>query len=109
MPLIVVVKYKAGMRWAEASLNPILALRMAICNKRWSASWQAIQAHYLTTKQASRLLPKAETPPSQRVTEADVENLERLAEKIQRRTQKRQPWQDHRWIFPHRARPLHKI
>ena len=109
MPLIVVVKYKAGMRWAEASLNPILALRMAICNKRWSASWQAIQAHYLTTKHESRLPPKAKPPQTELVTEADIENLEKLAEKIHRRTQKRQPWQDHYWVFPHRAWPLHKI
>lgn len=100
---------QAGMRWADESLNPMLALRMAICNKRWSASWQAIQAHFLMTKHESRLPSKVGTPQSQLVTEADVTKLERLAEKIQRRTQKRQPWQDHRWIFPHRARPLHKI
>ena len=100
---------QAGMRWADESLNPMLALRMALCNGRWAASWQAIQAHYLTTKHVSRLLPQAEPPQSQRVTEADVENLEKLAYKIQRRTQKRQPWQDHRWIFPHMAQPLHKI
>ena len=100
---------QAGMRWAEASLNPILALRMAICNKRWSASWQAIQAHYLTTKHESRLPPKAKPPQTELVTEADIENLEKLAEKIHRRTQKRQPWQDHYWVFPHRAWPLHKI
>lgn len=100
---------QAGMRWADESLNPMLALRMAICNKRWSASWKAIHAHYLTTKHARRLPPKAETPQSQLVTEADVEKLEKLADKIHRRTQKRQPWQDHRWIFPHRARPLHKF
>jgi hypothetical protein len=30
---------QAGMRWADESLNPMLALRMAICNKRGSASW----------------------------------------------------------------------
>lgn len=99
---------QAGMRWADESLNPMLALRMAICNKRWSASWQAIHAHYLTTKHANRLLPKADPPQSQLVTEANVEKLEKLADKIQRRTQKRHPWKDHRWIFPHRARPLHK-
>ncbi len=100
---------QAGMRWADENLNPMLALRMAICNKCWRASWQAIQAHFLATKQAHRLLEKAEAPQSQLVTEADVENLEKLADRIPRRSQKRQPWQDHRWIFPHRARPLHKI
>lgn len=100
---------QAGMRWAEASLNPMLALRLAICNKCWSASWQAIQAHYLTNKHERRLPSKAETPQTELVTEADVANLEKLADKIHKRTQKRQPWQDHYWVFPHRARPLHKI
>ena len=100
---------QAGMRWAAESLNPMLALRMAICNQRWSASWQAIQAHYLMTKHENRLSSKAETPQVQPVTEADIENLEKLAEKIHRRTQKRRPWKDHYWVFPHRARPLHKI
>jgi hypothetical protein len=100
---------QAGMRWADENLNPMLALRMAICNKRWRASWTAIQAHFLATKHAHRLLEKAEAPQSQLVTETDVENFEKLADKIHRHTQKRQPWKDHRWIFPHRAQPLHKI
>lgn len=100
---------QAGMRWADESLNPMLALRMAICNKRWSASWQAIRVHYLTTKHENRPSSKAETPQVQLLTETNVAKLEKLAEKIQKRTQKRQPWQDHYWVFPHRARPLHKI
>lgn len=32
----------AGMRWAEANIDPMLALRCAICNDRWEAVWEQI-------------------------------------------------------------------
>jgi hypothetical protein len=99
---------QAGMRWAEENLNPMLALRMAICNKRWASSWRNIQAHFLATKYLYRHSEKTDAQQPQLVSEADVENLERLARKVQRLTRKKRPWQDHRWIFPHRARLLHK-
>lgn len=100
---------QAGMRWADESLNPMLALRMAICNKRWASSWRDIQAHFLATKHLHRHAEKTDSPQPQLVSEADVENLEQLACKVQKLTRKKQPWRDHRWIFPHRARSLHKI
>ena len=94
---------QAGMRWADENLNPMLALRMALCNKRWAASWQAIRAHCQAVKQARRLPQKVEAPQSQLVSEADVENLKKLAHKIHRRSQKRHSWKGHRWIFPRTA------
>jgi hypothetical protein len=36
----------AGMRWARPSVNPMLALRCAVCNDRWDATWPAV-AHRL--------------------------------------------------------------
>jgi hypothetical protein len=34
--LVVEVRLKgAGMHWARASVNPMLALRNAVCNDRW--------------------------------------------------------------------------
>lgn len=33
----------AGMRWAPSHVNPMLALRTAICNDRWDEAWQEIQ------------------------------------------------------------------
>lgn len=33
---------QAGMRWAEANVDPMLALRNLICNDRWSQGWQQI-------------------------------------------------------------------
>ncbi len=34
----------AGMRWADANVNPMLALRNAICNDRWEDVWTRIKA-----------------------------------------------------------------
>ena len=33
----------AGMHWAEANVNGLLALRNAVCNDRWDASWTVIE------------------------------------------------------------------
>jgi hypothetical protein len=36
---------QAGMRWAEANVDPMLALRNLICNDRWSQGWPQIIAY----------------------------------------------------------------
>ena len=33
----------AGMRWERAHVNPMLALRTAVCNERWDESWHVIR------------------------------------------------------------------
>ena len=33
----------AGMHWAEANVNPVLALRNALCNDRWDETWMVIE------------------------------------------------------------------
>lgn len=33
----------AGMHWAEANINPLLALRNAVCNDRWEECWTVIE------------------------------------------------------------------
>lgn len=35
----------AGMHWSRASVNPLLALRNAVCNDRWAEAWQQSVAH----------------------------------------------------------------
>lgn len=37
---------QAGMRWAEAHVDPMLALRNLVCNGRWSKGWQQIVAFH---------------------------------------------------------------
>ena len=44
----------AGHHWAPAHLNPLLALRTATCNDRWSATWPAIWAEQLRGSAAAR-------------------------------------------------------
>ena len=34
----------AGMHWARPSVNPMLALRCAVCNDRWDATWSHLAA-----------------------------------------------------------------
>jgi len=41
------------------------------------------------------------------VTEADCQRMTVLANRIAKK--KRQPWQDHRWVFPYRDYRLHQI
>ena len=39
--LVVEARLKgAGMHWSRASVNPMLALRNAVCNDRWDVAWQ---------------------------------------------------------------------
>lgn len=101
---------QAGMRWAETSLNPMLALRTALCNQTWDATWTAITAQARQHNRQRRLsrLKKDSKPVATRiVTEADCHQLTKLARQLEARSKKR-PWQHHKWIFPHRAH-LHQI
>lgn len=102
---------QAGMRWAEANLNPMLALRTALTNQTWSSSWQEIVARihhdkYPFPAQQDHSLYK-ETPATT-ISEADCQRLTALANKLAKTAVMRKPWQDHRWIFPHRQNLIHR-
>ncbi len=43
----------AGMRWAQANVNPMLALRNAVCNDRWQEAWSE-RGQYLQQQRRSR-------------------------------------------------------
>jgi hypothetical protein len=44
--LVVEARLKgAGMHWSRASVNPVLALRNAVCNNRWVEAWEQSVAH----------------------------------------------------------------
>ncbi len=98
---------QAGMRWAEDSLNPMLALRVTLCNLTWNQTWQEIQARLRRDKYPT---PEPQHPPNTAapdvVTQADCRRLDDLAERLGRK--KRQPWQNHRWVFPYRSNLLHQ-
>ncbi len=51
----------SGMHWEPSHVNPLLALRTAICNDRWDESWQAACAIWhrqQTQRQQQRALPR---------------------------------------------------
>lgn len=100
---------QAGMRWAEANLNPMLALRVALCNQTWKTCWQEIEARILREKypvQAKQKKSTIQAVGSTVVTEADCQRMAALANRIAKK--KRRPWRDHRWIFPDRANLIHQ-
>lgn len=102
---------QAGMRWAEDNLNPMLALRMSICNKTWHSNWQAIQHHARQKKRKQRLesiqRPEKQEEPTP-VTETDCQRLEKLARQIKAKTKSRRGWKDHKWVFLYRKSLIHK-
>jgi hypothetical protein len=55
----------AGMHWARASVNPMLALRNAVCNDRWDEAW----AVSIGQIQRVGLLRRAIQPKQRRVPE----------------------------------------
>ncbi len=100
---------QAGMRWTEANLNPMLALRVALCNQTWKTSWQEIVARTLKEKypvKTKQKKPSPQTLGSTVVTEADCQGMTAFADRIAKK--KRHPWRDHRWIFPYRDNLIHE-
>jgi hypothetical protein len=97
---------QAGMRWAEANLNPMLALRLSLCNQTWDSSWREIEVRLHQEKYPTRkrLPQKLSTP--ELITEADCQRMMALADRIKKR--KRRPWQNNRWIFPYRENLIHE-
>ena len=100
---------QAGMRWAEENLNPMLALRVALCNQTWKATWREIDAGVRREKYSFKAkqspAPKEATDPYV-VTEKDCQRLTKLADRISKK--KRHPWRNNNWIFPHRQNSIHK-
>jgi len=50
----------AGMHWEPKAVNPMLALRTAVCNERWDASWQ--EGAKLAQEQKARWREQKATP-----------------------------------------------
>jgi hypothetical protein len=100
---------QAGMRWAEESLNPMLALRVALCNQTWNTNWREIEAYVRRDRyqvNAKQNHDAAQQTEPRVVNEEDCQRLTALADRIDRK--KRHPWRNHNWIFPHRQNLIHK-
>jgi hypothetical protein len=76
--LVVEARLKgAGMHWARASVNPMLALRNAVCNDRWEEAWRessaqirqagvvrrVVQAKRVAAPEPAKALPAPLTAP----------------------------------------------
>jgi hypothetical protein len=62
--LVVEARLKgAGMHWAAGQVDPMLALRCALCSHRWDETWTAITTH-LSTVATSRPTPRPPATPT---------------------------------------------
>ena len=100
---------QAGMRWAEENLNPMLALRLALCNQTWKATWRQIetrvhQEKYLSKTRQNHVSKPAAEPSV--VTEVDCQRMTFLVDRFGKK--KKHPWRNNNWLFPHRQTSIHK-
>jgi hypothetical protein len=102
--LVVEARLKgAGMHWSRASVNPVLALRNAVCNDRWAEAWQQSVAHIwrcgITQREVqprSAATAQQTTPPPASVAAVSVKQpADPLAS--------RKPSADHPWRKKHHA------
>ena len=64
---------QAGMRWAEAHVDPMLTLRNWVCNGRWSEGWSQLAPHYWQQqRQEFRELGRRQRPNRPPIRFADV-------------------------------------
>jgi len=95
--LVVEARLKgAGMHWSRTSVNPLLALRNAVCNDRWAQAWQQSAAHIRRFGVQRRPIePKQKTPATCKqavcrpAPAADAEVVERVT---QRKPAANHPW-----------------
>jgi hypothetical protein len=99
----------AGMHWSRASVNPLLALRNAVCNDRWAEAWQQSAEHIRRCGVRRRVVePKQKAPaaPAEVVCAAapavaNAEAVELLRE--------RKPAANHPWRQTYQATKARKL
>jgi hypothetical protein len=103
--LVVEARMKgSGMHWAEAHVNPMLALRNIICSDRWKEEWPKIETRLCqqtkqrrsSLHQARGAIPKA--TPSRSSPDMDAKFMQVLAAKIEQQNlpkkAKSSPWRN---------------
>lgn len=106
--LVVEARLKgSGMHWARANVNPLLALRSALCSERWDEAWGVLQAEQqrqaaerraqrCTAKRAAKSAP---TPPAPEAAPAEQQRR-RVARLSLGRRRNGRPTADHPWRKP---------
>jgi hypothetical protein len=91
----------AGMHWSRASVNPMVALRTAVCNDRWEEAWQQSAAHircFGRKQRAVETKQKVRATQEQLVCTAPSAESEAVAE-----VKERKPAADHPWRRTYQA------
>jgi len=101
--LVVEARLKgAGMHWSRLSVNPLLALRNAVCNDRWAEAWQqsAAQIRRIGIKRREvQAKTEAQSRPAPAVQASPAAVTSEMAEPVTRR----KPDADHPWRRKNRA------
>jgi hypothetical protein len=104
--LVVEARLKgAGMHWAEAHVNPMLALRNIICSDRWKEEWPKIEArlrqqarHRRVQLHQSRIAVPPPSIPEGRVPNLDAVLISSLSAQIEQKDDpkkpKKNPWRN---------------
>ena len=101
--LVVEARLKgAGMQWSRLSVNPLLALRNAVCNDRWAEAWQqsAAQIRRIGIK---RRPVQAKTEPQSTPAPAVQASPPAVATAPAEPVTRRKPDADHPWRRKNRA------
>jgi hypothetical protein len=92
----------AGMHWSRASVNPLLALRNAVCNDRWAEAWQQSAAQ-IRRKGIKRRETQAKTEPQSTLAPAVQASPAAVASEMVEPVTRRKPDADHPWRRKNRA------
>jgi hypothetical protein len=101
--LVVEARLKgAGMHWSRLSVNPLLALRNAVCSDRWAEAWQQSAAHIRRFGLKRRPLEAKQAPatPLPTVPEAAPVGDDTIADDS---AVPRKPAADHPWRRSYQA------
>jgi hypothetical protein len=102
--LVVEARLKgAGMHWSRMSVNPLLALRNAVCNDRWAEAWQQSTAHirrYGLTRRPVERKQKSAAVPTEAVCAPAPAAVEPQADDL---ITERKPAADHPWRRTYQA------
>lgn len=103
--LVVEARLKgAGMHWARPSVNPMLALRNAVCNDRWDVAWQQSTTQIRQVGLVQRpIQPKQVATPGPAVA-ASARVVRAEAQPLPEPASKRKPAANHPWRrYPKRS------
>ncbi len=97
----------SGMHWARPKVNPMLALRSAVCSDRWGEAWAMIRAEQQrqaaarrTQRCTAKRCAPPEPPPSEAHTPSVEQQRRRVAGLSLGRSRHGRPTADHPWRKP---------